>query len=158
MNYKRFNLEQLDILREGMEAGLDIRWYYNYNFSVEQMKLIRDSLADGIDVRYISNPKFSIEQMNLILEGQKEGLDVSLYANAKYNIYKMRTIKACLENEVDIKFANKGYTISQIKYYEKDINDSSKQHIEEYKYQIFSLLKTYIDTLHKNKTDVLKKK
>lgn len=151
MDYKKFSIEQLFILSRGMDKGLDIRYYLDYNFSVDQMKLIEECLLDGIDVKYIANYRFTLEQMKLIIDGQKEGLDVSLYANPKYNIDKMKTIVACLRNGIDPKFARKGYSIEQINFYGNKLYDKMySRGIDIFKEQELQKVSAYVKTLEIN--------
>lgn len=43
-----FDKEQLEIIRDGIEKGLNVKWYFNPLFTCEQMLVIKK----GVRVRY----------------------------------------------------------------------------------------------------------
>lgn len=58
----------------------DIDWQL---FDAKQQEVIKDGLNSGVDVSYYADPVYSAGQMQAILNGLKRGLDVSVYNDPK---------------------------------------------------------------------------
>ncbi len=51
-------LQQMEEIRMGLEAGLDVSLYARPEFDWEQMQEIRLGLEDGLDVSVYAKPEF----------------------------------------------------------------------------------------------------
>lgn len=98
----KFNEGQLEIIREGLESGVDVSIYADPKFNRGQMNEIRQGLEDGLDVSIYAHPEFDWEQMYEILEGLRDGLDVSIYAYPKFDWAQMYEIRKGLRDGLDV--------------------------------------------------------
>lgn len=98
-----YNAEQMRIIREGLERGLDVFWYSNPMFNARQMDIIRKGLLDGVDVSIYASPNFAWDQMYAIHLGLVQGLPAWLYANTSYSTNKMATAREALKKGLDIR-------------------------------------------------------
>lgn len=81
--------KQLEQLRLGKKAGIDINVYSNPELSHGKMREIRRGLVDRVDAGIFASPKFSIGAMRLLRTDMKLGIDVSTYINPRYDIYQL---------------------------------------------------------------------
>lgn len=88
---------QMQEIRKGLEAGVDVSVYADARYNHLQMGVIRDGLEAGIDVAVYADPKFDFGQMVQIYLGLKAGVDVSVYADPKNGQYQMGKIRERLE-------------------------------------------------------------
>jgi hypothetical protein len=98
---KFFKPSQWKIIKQGFEEGLDvpkIQVYADPKFDSSQMEKIKDGLVAGVDVTIYAKPDFSSTQMYWILEGLRNNLDVSLYAKPDFNAEQMRTLMVGLKD------------------------------------------------------------
>lgn len=127
----KYSVEQMEQIRIGIDAGINVDIYADPKFSSEQMKQIRLGILDGVDViRYavedidadsmeiiriamsavpemvdiMFGEEYTASQLFEIFYGLIEKVDVSKYANPDYTSDQMRVIReSLLENwNVDI--------------------------------------------------------
>ena len=82
-------------------VGLEQNFGADLKFNRDQMEQIRKGLEQGLDVSIYANPKYDRNQMKQIRNGLEQGLDVSIYADPQYDWRQMREIRTDLEFGVD---------------------------------------------------------
>ena len=94
------SFEQMEQIRLGLEAGIDVSKYANSKLSDKQMEEIRWGLEDGLDVSKYADPKFNWEQMEEIRKGLESGIDVMKYADPKWEYIQMAHIRCSLKESL----------------------------------------------------------
>ena len=97
-----YTRDQLVMIVEGLDAGLDVTAYRNKDFLAFQMYQIREGLLEGLPVKHYAKPEFDWFQMEEIRLGLKEGVDISLYAKPEIDYEKMRQIRLGLHDGVNL--------------------------------------------------------
>jgi hypothetical protein len=114
----KYDSDQMEQIRLGLEDGLDVSWYADPRYDSEQMNRIRTGLKENLYVKWYANPDFNKMQMREIMIGLRNGLDVKWYAKPEFNQYQMEQIRYGLEEGLDPKYyadpAYKPYQIKQI--------------------------------------------
>lgn len=148
---KDFSVHQLEALLEGAKHNVDYTVYANRKYSHTQMLTIAQGLLLNLDVSHYLDPRFETNQMRVILKGLIHDVDVSIFAKLKYSDAQMHVI--CKElidghdvsklanhkysaammlnlNEILIykgfdlfKYADEGYTLSQIEAIEHGLRN-----------------------------------
>lgn len=146
---KDFSVHQLEALLEGAKHKVDYTMYANRKYSHTQMLTIAQGLLLNLDVSHYLDPKFETNQMRVILRGLIHDVDVSIFAKLQFSDAQMHVI--CKElidghdvsrianheysaalmmnlNEILIykgfdlfKYADAGYTLSQIEKIERGL-------------------------------------
>lgn len=88
-----FDMQQLEEIRAGKEAGLDISLYASPAFHALQMHQLRLGLAAGIDVSVYADAAYDWFQMEELRLGLEKGLDVGFYADASITGDQMRQLR-----------------------------------------------------------------
>lgn len=81
---------QIDEIKRGYEAGVDVSVYAHSKFDWKQMRQLRLGLEDKLDVSIYNNPFFSAGQMQEIRLGLLEHVDVNSYARLIFSVTDMR--------------------------------------------------------------------
>lgn len=127
-NNEEFCKDQIDQIRQGLEAGIfvdDIKIYADPRFNSAQIKeirlgLINDGISDVVDL--YADPKYSYNQMREIRYGLEGGLtedQIETYADPDYCWNQMREIYSGLEC---------GLTKEQISLYADPKYDGNQMH------------------------------
>ena len=111
----KFDREQQDEIRYGLEKGLDVSVYAKPEFSARQMVRIRYGLERGLDVSVYAKPEFSAEQMTEIIAGLTEKLDVSICTNPEFSAGWMTIILNSLRDGIDASVYKPSMTPDEIK-------------------------------------------
>ena len=94
------SFEQMEQIRLGLEAGIDVSKYANSKLSDKQMEEIRYGLQLDLDVSKYADPKFNWEQMEEIRKGLESGIDVTKYADPKWEYIQMAHIRCSLQESL----------------------------------------------------------
>lgn len=97
-----YTKDQVLMISEGLEAGLDVSAYRNRDFMAFQMYQIREGLRDHLPVEAYAKPEYDWFQMEEIRLGLKEGLDISQYAKPEVSYEKMRQLRLGLSQGVKL--------------------------------------------------------
>ena len=97
-----YSEEQLVEIREGINAGIDIKPYLNKEFEPIQMHEIRMGIMSGVPVEIYADTKYDWFQMEEIRLGYEHGVDVSLYADPDMPYDRMRQIRRGLEDGINL--------------------------------------------------------
>lgn len=99
---KLFDWRQMNVIKAGLNRGLDVSIYADPKFNEWHMYAILEGLEQGIDPSIYANPEFSYPQMREIREGLVSGVDVNIYADPKYSWDQMAQIRKGLEAGLDV--------------------------------------------------------
>lgn len=97
-----FDADQLEEIRIGREAGLDVSVYARKDLMAIQMHEIRLGMEAGFDVSIYASPEFDWFQMEEIRKGMEDGVDYRLYANPALDYSKMRQIRKGLRDGINL--------------------------------------------------------
>lgn len=97
-----YTRDQVVMIVEGLDAGLDVTVYRNKDFLAFQMYQIREGLLEGLPVKHYAKPEFDWFQMEEIRLGLKDGVDISYYAKPEIDYEKMRQIRLGLHDGVNL--------------------------------------------------------
>ena len=97
-----YTQDQVMMIVEGMDAGLDVSAYRNKDFLAFQMFQIREGLKEGLPVEHYAKPEFDWFQMEEIRLGLKEELNISLYAKPEIPYEKMRQLRLGLSQGLNL--------------------------------------------------------
>jgi uncharacterized protein (DUF342 family) len=97
-----FTIDQIEEIRLGEEAGLDVSVYANKDYFAIQMRQIRQGMMDGVDVLRYADPKFDWFQMEEIRKGLLSGVDVDKYGSLAVTYDRMRQVRIGLEQGIDL--------------------------------------------------------
>jgi uncharacterized protein (DUF342 family) len=106
-----YSQDQVEEIREGLDAGLDVSSYMNKNFYAIQMRQIRLGLTYNLNVSIYATTDFDWFQMEEIRKGLLQKLDVSIYAKPGIPYDKMRQLREGLAqgiNMIDFVSCNAG--------------------------------------------------
>lgn len=79
-----------------------INSYKRRGYYGQQLDVIREGLEKGLDVSLYTKPVFDLFQMRQIEYGLESGVNVEVYANSKYTSYHMKVIRLYLEQNLDV--------------------------------------------------------
>ena len=122
--YRKRGLDhaQLEQVRLGLEADIDVDTYANPEIPWFQMEEMRLGLIAGIDLKKYSQCGFDWMQLSEVRLGLEHDIDVSQYADAKYVSQQMHEIRIGLENEIDVsKYADADYDWFQMEEIRKGL-------------------------------------
>ena len=118
INNEFFNIEQLEVINDGKNKNIDIKYYAMPKLESIKMFKIKQALELEIDVSIISSffkPEFNDKQLHQILFGLISNLDVSKYAKIEFNWKQMKQIRLGLEKKLDISiYANHKFNYLQM--------------------------------------------
>ena len=97
-----FEKDQLEEIKLGKEAGIDVMQYAKPQFLAIQMRQIRLGLMENLDVACYTKPEYDWFQMEELREGLKAGVAVSTYANPSFSFDIMRQIRLGLQKGIDL--------------------------------------------------------
>ena len=97
-----FNKEQINELKVGKQAGVDIKIYGNNKLSAEQMKVIREGLQEGLNTKLFADPAYPVASMRMLRADLKYGVDVSYYLNPKYTPEQLSELSLGFISGVDV--------------------------------------------------------
>lgn len=93
---KKYQATHVMLLKRGYELDLDISLYMDPRLQVNQLNIIFDGLTKGLNVKLYANIDMDAFQMDEIRDGLAEGLDMRVCADVKYPWYVMHFIRICL--------------------------------------------------------------
>lgn len=97
-----YTQDQVMMIVEGLDAGLDVTAYRNKDFLPFQMYQIREGLLEGLPVEHYAKPEFDYFQMEEIRLGLLEGVNISIYANPEIHYEKMRQLRLGLHDGINL--------------------------------------------------------
>lgn len=100
INFSDYNKYQIEQLRLGAEADIDVDKYISPEFSCFQMQQIRLGLMSGVDVDIYATTKFNPDQMREIRIGLEHGIDARLYADPEVPELSMFMMREELEAQL----------------------------------------------------------
>ena len=100
INFSDYNKYQIEQLRLGAEADIDVDKYISPEFSCFQMQQIRLGLMSGVDVDIYATTKFNPDQMREIRIGLEHGIDARLYADPEVSELSMFMMREELEAQL----------------------------------------------------------
>lgn len=99
-NILRFNEFQLDIIEQGMNAGLNYKIYADPKYSVEQMMEMYQGLKDKVDVKVYADPEIHFLQMYQIRKGLKKGINILKYCTKTFGHQAMQQVRLGAEHKL----------------------------------------------------------
>lgn len=112
---KDFSVQQLEALLEGAKHKIDYTMYANRKYSHTQMLTIAQGLLLNLDVSAYLDPRFETNQMRVILKGLVHDVDVSIFAKLKYSDTQMHVIcKELIDGHDVSKLANHKYSAAMM--------------------------------------------
>lgn len=97
-----FTPDQIQEIKEGLTAKVNVTVYARLDFSAIQMRQIRLGLENGVDVSLYAMPDYDWLQMMEIRKGLEREVDVSSYATPSIPYDKMRQLRKGLEQKIDL--------------------------------------------------------
>lgn len=97
-----FSPDQIEEIKLGIKAGVDVSVYADRRYLAIQMQQIRYGLEAGLDVRYYANPEYDWFQMKEIRKGLLTGLPIEKYASLSISYDRMKQIRLGLCDDVDM--------------------------------------------------------
>lgn len=98
-----FTPDQIQEIKEGLTARVNVALYARLEFSSIQMRQIRLGLENGVDASIYANPDYDWLQMIEIRKGLERKVDVSPYASLDIPYDKMRQLRKGLEQKIDLR-------------------------------------------------------
>lgn len=122
---RKYSHTQMLTIAQGLILNLDVSYYLDHRFDTNQMREILRGLIYKVDVSIFSKLKYSNTQMHIICNELHDCNDVSKIANHKYSAAMMRTLNEILIYKgFDLfKYADEGYTLSQIEAIEHGLKN-----------------------------------
>lgn len=122
---RKYSHTQMLTIAQGLILNLDVSYYLDHRFDTNQMREILRGLIYKVDVSSFSKLKYSNTQMHIICNELHDCNDVSKIANHKYSAAMMRTLNEILIYKgFDLfKYADEGYTLSQIEAIERGLKN-----------------------------------
>lgn len=122
---RKYSHTQMLTIAQGLILNLDVSYYLDHRFDTNQMREILRGLIYKVDVSIFSKLKYSNTQMHIICNELHDCNDVSKIANHKYSAAMMRTLNEILIYKgFDLfKYADEGYTLSQIEAIERGLKN-----------------------------------
>ncbi|MBQ1902575.1 MAG: DUF342 domain-containing protein [Lachnospiraceae bacterium] len=102
IDYSRFDEDQMEEIRIGLEEGLDVSIYADPEFMPLKMEAIRIGLEKGLDVSKYARHEYDWFQMEEIRLGLEFGLPISRYANPDIPYKIMHEIRLGLAEGIDL--------------------------------------------------------
>ncbi|MCR4806819.1 MAG: FapA family protein [Lachnospiraceae bacterium] len=99
---KGFTKDQVEEIKKGLEAGLDIEPYEDKDFYAWQMRQIRYGIIAGLPVNIYARKDFDWFQMEEIRLGLEDKLNVRLYAYPKVPFTTMRQLRLALKDGINL--------------------------------------------------------
>ena len=96
----RFTEEQIQILKEAKEEGIDIKMIANPKIQADVMRFYIAELRHGVDIRPILSTKFNAEQIFQISLGYHHGVSYKYYADPKLSAVEMAEHRLRLEMKI----------------------------------------------------------
>lgn len=97
-----FTRNQLEEIRKGMEAGVDVTLYAKRGFLAIQMQQIRLGLMNGIKAEEYARMDYDWFQMEEIRKGLEAGVNISAFASPDITFDRMQQIRLGLEAGIDL--------------------------------------------------------
>lgn len=147
---RKYSHTQMLTIAQGLILNLDVSYYLDHRFDTNQMREILRGLIYKVDVSIFAKLKYSNAQMRIICKELHDCNDVSKLANHKYSAAMMRTLNEILIYKgFDLfKYADEGYTLSQIEAIERGLKNEVPLELYESKdfdhLQMKQIVKGYI--------------
>ncbi|MGN0312432.1 MAG: DUF342 domain-containing protein [Lachnospiraceae bacterium] len=110
---KKFLSIQMQQIRLGLEKGLSVEEYAKTEYDWFQMEEIRKGLESGVDISQFASPEISYDRMQQIRLGLEEGINLSVYRRLDSGIIKQ--IRLATANHVNIApYIVEGYDADQL--------------------------------------------
>ena len=97
-----FHEDQIEEIRKGQEAGVDVSSYARKELLAIQMRQIRLGLVEKLDVSLYARSEFDWFQMEEIRLGLKSGVNAAAYAIPKISYEQMRQMRKGLEEGMNL--------------------------------------------------------
>ncbi len=97
-----FSNNQIEEIKAGLKAGLDIDKYADKKYHSIQMRQIRLGLEKGLPVEYYADPKYDWLQMEELRKGLEDDLDVAVYADYNIPYDKMQQLREGLKDGLNL--------------------------------------------------------
>lgn len=97
-----FAKDQMEEMRKGAEAGLDVKIYAKKEFLAIQMQQIRLGLMKKLPVEVYAKTEYDWFQMEEIRKGLEAGLDISIYASPDVSYDRMQQIRLGLAEGINL--------------------------------------------------------
>ena len=97
-----FTRNQLEEIRKGIEAGIDVSLYAQRGFLAIQMQQIRLGLMNGIKAEEYARVDYDWFQMEEIRKGLEAGVNISAFASPDISFDRMQQIRLGLEAGIDL--------------------------------------------------------
>lgn len=97
----KYDFNQLAVLMDGLNKGLDIRTFDNPSITSTQMNLIKEGLILKVDVLDLLSQDYTVEQIVMILEARKKGIKLEDYVNSEFDLIQMKHIIKGIELGLD---------------------------------------------------------
>lgn len=95
-----FTKEQMKVLKQAMEEGIDITPIKNPAFKADCMKFYVSELKAGCDITVYLNPEYSLGQLAVLSEAWESGVDMSKLQDPKMKVQDMQEIYERLSNNI----------------------------------------------------------
>lgn len=97
-----FTLDQIEEIKEGLDAGADVAIYAKKEFFAIQMRQIRLGISEGLSVQEYAKTEYDWFQMEEIRKGLKAGVDTKIYADPAIPYDKMRQLRKGLQAGINL--------------------------------------------------------
>lgn len=104
-NTDKFDASQIEVIKAGIAANLDISIYAKPEFNCHQMDEIFKGMKDGVNVELYAKPEFNERQMEEIHTALLDNMnitDIWLFAKPEFNGDQMAQIKAGIKDNVKV--------------------------------------------------------
>lgn len=104
-NTDKFDSSQIEVIKAGIAANLDISIYAKPEFNCHQMDEIFKGMKDGVNVELYAKPEFNERQMEEIHTALLDNMnitDIWLFAKPEFNGDQMAQIKAGIKDNVKV--------------------------------------------------------
>lgn len=103
-NIPKLSAKQLEQVKLGLQAGVNVSAYAKPGFTAKQMKQIRLGLKSGLPVCFYAKPEFSANRMNELRLALLEGIDISSYAKQGLKADELRIIREQMLKHIKKKY------------------------------------------------------
>ena len=97
-----YNAGQLNELKLGKQAGVDIRIYANPALSMNQMRELRLGLMRKLNVKPIAHPEYGVMEMRYYIICLADGIDIRSFLNPEYSVGQLSELSLAVEEGLDI--------------------------------------------------------
>lgn len=102
LSFQDFKPDQMEEIKAGLAAGINVSEYARPEFTSIQMRQIRLGLEGGLDVSLYADPQYDWLQMIEIRRGLESKVNVASYASFEIPHDKMRGLREGLEQNINL--------------------------------------------------------